>query len=68
MSWDLLSLFQDLDIPPHLVANNKDLIELANVRPNNRDMLLLVDGMSVVKANRMANEVLAGEPELYCEL
>ena len=49
-----------MDIPPHLVANNKDLLELARVQPKDKDMILLVDGMFVVKTKRMGEQVIAG--------
>ncbi|XP_078494279.1 bifunctional 3'-5' exonuclease/ATP-dependent helicase WRN isoform X1 [Ciona intestinalis] len=49
---------QDMDIPPHLVANNKDLLELSKARPSTKDRLLRVDGMSVVKVKRIGEQVL----------
>lgn len=60
------NIAHDMDIPPHLVANNKDLLELAKVRPRDKDMLLLVDGMSVVKVKRMGEQVLA-VIQSFCE-
>ena len=50
-----------MDIPPHLVANNKDLLELSKARPSSSDQLLRVDGMSVVKGRRIGAQVLAGK-------
>uniref|UniRef100_H2ZHZ6 DNA 3'-5' helicase n=1 Tax=Ciona savignyi TaxID=51511 RepID=H2ZHZ6_CIOSA len=56
---------QDMDIPPHLVANNKDLLELSKARPSSNTNLLRVDGMSVVKVKRIGLQVLA-VVESYC--
>nr|XP_039273902.1 Werner syndrome ATP-dependent helicase-like [Styela clava] len=60
------NIAHDMDIPPHLVANNKDLLELAKVRPKDKDMLLLVDGMSVVKVKRLGEQVVA-VIQSFCE-
>ena len=49
-----------MDIPPHLVANNKDLLELSKARPSSSEHLLRVDGMSVVKVKRIGTQVLSG--------
>ena len=49
-----------MDIPPHLVANNKNLLELSKARPSSSDQLLKVDGMSVVKVKRIGVQVLEG--------
>ncbi|XP_076814654.1 bifunctional 3'-5' exonuclease/ATP-dependent helicase WRN-like isoform X2 [Clavelina lepadiformis] len=57
---------QDMDIPPHLVANNKDLLELSKARPSSTDNLLRVDGMSVVKVKRIGTQVLT-VIESYCD-
>ena len=51
---------QDMDMPTHLVANNKDLLELAKSRPSTNSNLLRVDGMSVVKVKRIGPQVLSG--------
>jgi len=53
-----------MDIPPHLVANNKDLLELSEARPSSNEQLLRVDGMSVVKVKRIGAQVLSG---IKCE-
>nr|CAB3267766.1 Werner syndrome ATP-dependent helicase homolog [Phallusia mammillata] len=56
---------QDMDIPPHLVANNKDLLELSKARPSSSEKMKQVDGMSVVKVKRIGSQVLA-VIESYC--
>ena len=49
-----------MDIPPHLVANNKDVLELAKVRPSSTKTMLKVDGISVVKVKRIGEQMLKG--------
>lgn len=54
-----------MDIPPHLVANNKDVLELAKVRPSSTKTMLKVDGISVVKVKRIGEQMLKGNPKLF---
>ena len=49
-----------MDIPPHLVANNKDILELAKVRPSSTKNMLKVDGISVVKVKRIGEVMVTG--------
>lgn len=57
-----------MDIPPHLVANNKDVLELAKVRPSSTKTMLKVDGISVVKVKRIGEQMLKGNPKFFFQL
>jgi len=49
----------DMSMPRHLVASILDILELSKTRPSSKKKMLLVDGMSEIKVQRIGSQMLA---------
>ncbi|XP_046668015.1 Werner syndrome ATP-dependent helicase-like [Homalodisca vitripennis] len=63
------ALAVEMDCMPYMVANNKTLLELAKLRPTNKEQLAQVEGFGQVKVDKFGDAFLAKIKELstQCE-
>lgn len=50
-----------MELPPHLVADNKNLMELSKVRPSTLEKMTKVEGMTSTKVKRAGEQMLASK-------